>query len=353
MVESILSEPTFQEAECRNMDFPEVTIAVLNYNGKKHIHRCLDSIFKMDYPRFKVIVIDNASSDGSLDSVKERYPQVEIIKYDRNHGFAKAYNIGLQKIEDEFMVLMNNDVTVEPEWLRRLMPYIVNNREVSAVTPKMLFVQDRKEINAAGGKCDIYGSGWNRGNGETDNGQYEKVEEVFYANCAAIVISKSAWEDIGSFDEEYFLYGEDLDWCWRARLKGYRIFYVPSSRIYHEWHASNGEMVPFMERYWLTTMLKNYNSKTLAKLGPKLLVLKGLVGVWLLLNGRGMREKLAVFDSFAWNLNMFKKTWKKRLSIQASRKIDDGEIQRHMYKGSLELSLGLKTMKHPITKEWA
>ena len=92
-------------------------------------------------------------------------------------------------------------------------------------------------------------------------------------------------------------------------------------------------MVPFMERYWLTTMLKNYNSKTLAKLGPKLLVLKGLVGVWLLLNGRGMREKLAVFDSFACNLNMFKKTWKKRLSIQASRKIDDGEIQRHMYKG--------------------
>ena len=140
------------------MDFPEVTIAVLNYNGKKHIHRCLDSIFKMDYPRFKVIVIDNASSDGSLDSVKERYPQVEIIKYDRNHGFAKAYNIGLQKIEDEFMVLMNNDVTVEPEWLRRLMPYIVNNREVSAVTPKMLFVQDRKEINAAGGKCYIQGS---------------------------------------------------------------------------------------------------------------------------------------------------------------------------------------------------
>jgi hypothetical protein len=353
MVERVLNESAVQETRCLNRDFPEVTIMVLNYNGKEHIDRCLDSIFKMDYPQFNVVVIDNASNDGSVDFVKERYPQVKTLEYPKNHGFAKAYNIALQETRSQFVVLINNDVIVEPEWLSRLMPYIANDKDISAVTPKMLFVQNRKVINAAGGTCDIYGSGWNRGNGEVDSGQYERVEEVFYANGAAIVISRKAWEDVGSFDEDYFLYGEDLDWCWRARLKGYRILYVPSSRIYHKWHASSGEMIPFLERHWLTTAFKNYDSKTLAKLGPKLLALKTLTGVWLLLNGRSIREKLAVFDGFFWNLNELRKTWKKRLSVQASRKIDDEEIQRHMYNGSLELSLGLKKVRHPITKECA
>ncbi len=352
MVEYALSDPVIQKSRVE-FEFPEVTVVVLNYNGKKHIKECLGSIFRMNYPQFKVVVVDNASSDGSLDSVRKKYPQVKTVKYDRNHGFAKAYNMALEEIESEFVVLLNNDVTVEPDWLRELMPYIIYDNEVSAVTPKMLFMQNTCAINAAGGKCDIYGSGWNRGNGETDNGQYERVEEVFYANCGAIVIRRDAWKDVGSFDEQYFLYGEDLDWCWRARLKGYRIVYVPHSRIYHEWRASNGPMIPLLERNWLATALKNYDSGTLMRLAPRFVALKSAVAAWLLFNGRNANERFAVFDGFLWNLKMFRDTWKKRLLIQASRKIDDKEIQRHMYNGSLELSLGLGRMKHPITNNWA
>jgi GT2 family glycosyltransferase len=352
MVQLTLSHPAGQKSDGFEIEFPEVTVVVLNYNGKKHIRECLDSIFGMDYPQFKVVVVDNASNDGSLDSVKRSYPKAKIVKYSRNHGFAKAYNMVLEKVESDFIVLLNNDVTVEPGWLRELMPYITDDNDVSAVTPKMLFMKNTGEINAAGGKCDIFGSGWNRGNGETDNGQYESVEEVFYANCGAIVIRKNAWKDVGSFDEEYFLYGEDLDWCWRARLKGYRIFYVPHSRIYHEWRASNGPMIPLLERNWLTTALKNYDSKTLMKLAPKLVALKTAVAAWLFVYGRNSNEKLAVVDGFLWNLKRFRDIWKKRLQIQASRKIDDREIQRYMYNGSLELSLGLRRIRHPITNNW-
>lgn len=352
MVQYALRDPVVQRSGDVEIEFPEVTVVVLNYNGKKHIQECLNSIFRMNYPQFKVVVVDNASNDGSLDPVRAKYPQVKIVKYDRNHGFARAYNIVLEEVDSEFIVLLNNDVTVEPEWLRELMPYITDDNEVSAVTPKMLFMQNTSSINAAGGKCDIYGSGWNRGNGETDSGQYERVEEVFYANCGAIVIRKNAWKDVGSFDEEYFLYGEDLDWCWRARLKGYRIFYVPHSRIYHEWRASNGPMIPLLERNWLTTALKNYDSGTLMKLAPKLVALKAAVAAWLLFNGRDLNERLAVLGGFAWNLKRFRETWKKRLLIQASRKIDDREIQKYMYNGSLELSLGLRRLKHPITNNW-
>jgi GT2 family glycosyltransferase len=349
MVECALYKPAIQKSDESKTDFPEVTIVVLNYNGKKHIHDCLNSIFGMNYPHFKVVVVDNASNDGSLFAVKQKFPKAKIVEHNINHGFAKAYNMVLEEIESDFIVLLNNDVKVEPEWLNELMPYISGDDEVSAVTPKMLFMQNTSAINAAGGKCDIYGSGWNRGNGEKDIGQYEKVEEVFYANGGAIVIRKKAWKDVGSFDEQYFLYGEDLDWCWRARLKGYRIIYVPHSRIHHEWRASNGPMIPFLERNWLTTTIKNYDSGTLLKLAPKLVALKAAVGTWLLLNGRSLNEKLAVLDGFLWNLKDFRETWKKRLLIQASRKIDDREIQKLMYKGSLELSLGLGRIRHPIT----
>jgi hypothetical protein len=352
MIEYPLYESAIQKSGKMKNDSPEVTVVVLNYNGKKHIQKCLDSIFRMNYPRFRVVVVDNASNDGSLFSVKQQFPKAKIVEYCRNYGFAKAYNMALEEIESDFIVLLNNDVRVEPEWLNELMPYISDNDEVSAVTPKMLFMQNTSAINAAGGKCDIYGSGWNRGNGEIDNGQYERVEEVFYANCGAVVIRKNAWKDVGPFDEQYFLYGEDLDWCWRARLKGYRIFYLPQSRIYHEWRASNGPIIPLLERNWLTTAIKNYDSGTLLKLAPKLLALKTAVGAWLLLKGRGLNDKLAIIDGFLWNLKKFRETWKKRLLIQASRKIDDKEIQKYMYNGSLEISLGLGRIRHPITKNW-
>jgi GT2 family glycosyltransferase len=352
MVEYAVNESLVKKADEIITDFPEVTVVVLNYNGRKHLHKCLDSIFQMNYPRFKVVVVDNASNDGSIFYVKQKFPKAKTVEYRRNHGFAKAYNMVLEEIESDFIVLLNNDVEVERDWLNKLMPYITDDDEISAVTPKMLFMQNTNAINAAGGKCDIYGSGWNRGNGEIDYGQYERVEEVFYANCGAIVIRKNAWKDVGSFDERYFLYGEDLDWCWRARLKGYRIFYVPHSRIYHEWRASHGPMIPLLERNWLTTAIKNYDSETLLKLAPKLVALKAVVGAWLLFSGRGLNEKLAVFDGFLWNLKKLRETWKKRLLIQTSRKIGDQEIQKYMYNGSLELSLGLRRMRHPITRNW-
>jgi hypothetical protein len=111
-------------------------------------------------------------------------------------------------------------------------------------------------------------------------------------------------------------------------------------------------MIPLLERNWLTTALKNYDSKTLMKLAPRLVALKTAVAAWLLVYGRNSNEKLAVVDGFLWNLKRFKDIWKKRLQIQASRKIDDREIQRYMYNGSLELSLGLRRIRHPITSNW-
>jgi GT2 family glycosyltransferase len=332
-------------------DLPFVTLLVLNYNGKKYLPLCLDSLLKTHYPKFEVIVIDNCSSDDSVEFVKKKYPNVKIIQNSENLGYARAINLAMELVESEHVVFINNDIVVEPDWLRQLTRYI-SVSDVAAVNPKILFLGNEKIMNAAGGNCDVYGVGWNRGNGEFDNGQYGAVEEVFYVNGAAMLTRKSIWKDVGPFDERYFLYGEDLDWCWRARLKGYKLLYVSSGKIYHQWRGSRGAIIEFLERHWLASFLKNYSLKTICILFPRYLVLKFLKAMWLMKNGRGIREKFAVFQGFLWNLVNFKGTWLKHLLVQSSRKVSDKEIQRYMYKGSFELSAWIGKIEHPLTKRF-
>lgn len=332
-------------------DLPFVTLLVLNYNGRKYLPSCLDSLLKTDYPHFKVIVIDNSSLDDSVEFVKKNYANVMLVQNDKNLGYACAINSAMEIVESEYVVFLNNDIVVEPDWLRQLIPLILM-KDVAAVNPKILFLDNAKIINSAGGNCDVYGVGWNRGNGEFDNGQYDAVEEVFYVNGTAMLTKKSVWKDVGAFDERYFLYGEDLDWCWRARLKGYKLLYVPSARIYHQWRGSKGSITEFLERHWLASFIKNYSLKTICLLLPKYLILKILKALWLIKNGKGFREKFVVFQAFLWNLANFEDTWIKHMLVQASRKISDEEIQKRMYKGSFELSLWVGKIKHPLARQF-
>ena len=321
---------------------------VLNFNGRKYLKQCLDSLLATDYPNFKIIVIDNGSADGSVEFVRSNYPNVRVIKHDQNYGYACAYNLVIGAVQSEYVALVNNDILVEPSWLRELVSYAEND-DIAAVTPKMKFLHDKTRINAAGGNCDLYGVGWNRGNGEVDMGQYDAVQEVFYGNGGALLIKKRIWREVGPFDERYFMYGEDLDWCWRARLKGYKIIYVPYAEVHHHWRGSGGPMVHLLERHWRSTVLKNYSLKTLIQLMPKYLALNALKAIWLIARAESY-EKLTVLKGILWNLSNFKESWKKRIQIQMSRTATDAEIQKHMFKGGFELSIWLKKLKHPILK---
>lgn len=325
-----------------------VVALVLNFNGKKRLRKCLDSLLTTNYQNFRVVIVDNGSNDGSVDFVKANYPSIDVIVHSQNHGFAQGYNIAMDHVDGDYIALLNNDVVVEPNWLFELVLAMKRNNYIAAVTPKMLFLKDQAIINAAGGSCDIYGVGWNRGNGETERGHFEKVEQVFYGNGGALLINKKAWRDVGPFDERYFIYAEDLDWCWRARLKGYQIIYVPTSRVYHQWHGSRiSRIVYLMERNWLSTLIKNCRIKTLVLLLPRLIGLKFLKMLYLVRYGKPA-EKSAVAKAFLWNLVNFRVTWKKRLLVQASRKLSDADIRKFMHNKSLELSLWLGILDHPI-----
>jgi GT2 family glycosyltransferase len=276
------------------------------------------------------------------------YPEVDVIRLFQNQGYSNAINTAMNFIKSEYVVFLNNDITVDPNWLRELIFQFKTKKKIAALTPKILFLRNRETLNSAGGNCDLFGIGWNRGNGELDNNQYNTVDTVFYANGAALLTKTEIWNDIGPFDPCFFLYGEDLDWCWRARLKGYEILYVPSSVIYHSWQGSNSPIIPLLEKHWTTIFLKNYSLKTILKLLVKYVPLKLLKSFWLLKYARNIDEKSAVLKSFFWNLRSFKLTWLKHIAVQSSRKVSDDEIQKYMVKNSFELLAWLNLIPHPL-----
>ena len=331
-----------------NEEYPFITVLILNYNGRKYLKSCLDSLLSMNYPSFKLVVIDNGSTDGSLDFMTIHYPEIELIHLFKNCGYASAINTAMNFVKSDYVAFLNNDVIVDPNWLHEMFCHFKSDEKIAALTPKILFLHNRKIINSAGGNCDLFGIGWNRGNGEFDNHQYDSKEEVFYANGAALLTKTDIWKEVGPFDSSFFLYGEDLDWCWRARLKGYKILYIPSSVVYHCWQGSGSPMIPYLEKHWITIFLKNYDLKTIFQLFFKYLSLKLLKFFWLLKYASNLNEKLAIFKSFCWNLNSFRHTWSNRLSIQASRKVSDEKIKKYMIKNSFELLAWSNQLLHPL-----
>ncbi|MHA1834573.1 MAG: glycosyltransferase family 2 protein [Candidatus Baldrarchaeia archaeon] len=331
---------------------PPVTVLILNYNGKFHLKKCIDSVLETDYPNFEIVIVDNGSTDGSVDFIRKTYPNVKAIAFEKNFGFAEAYNRAIRKIKTEIIMLLNNDIIVDKNWLKELVKHVSDTRVASA-TCKMKFLNNKEIINSAGGSCDIYGVAWARGNGEKDIGQYDQTCEVFYVSGATMMLKKSVWRDVGPFDSRYFMYAEELDWCWRARLKGYKILYVPKSVVFHKWHGTSSK-TPFiylLERNWLCNLIKNYNTTTIVQLIPAYLLLKMLKFLWLAFKG-ARNEKLAVPKAILWNLKNLKGTLRRRAQIQATRKVPDEQIQKLMQKRSYELSLLLKQNKHPILQRY-
>ncbi len=203
-------------------------------------------------------------------------------------------------------------------------------------------------MNAVGGS--LYTCQKHRGSGEIDRGQYDRVEEVFYGVGAVLLLKKSVWHKIGGFDERYFTTAEDVDWSWRARIAGYKIVYVPQGVAYHHWLSSIGRsehLIYMAESHQISNFVKNYQVSTQLKLIPVLLAIKLSKIIYLVAFRRNTKLAWVTVKAIWWNLSNLRGSMKKRKEINTFRKIDDREIQTLMIKGSLEVSLGLRKIKHP------
>ena len=214
-------------------------VVILNWNGKEMMKRFLPSVIE-NTPEAEVIVADNGSSDGSCEMLENSFPQVTILKLDKNYGFAEGYNKALGQLEHEYFVLLNSDVEVSKYWLAKMLDYMDEHPDVAACQPKLLSQIDKKRFEyagAAGGFIDRYGYPFCRGRifstVEEDKNQYDDVCSLFWATGAALMIRSADWQMAGGLDGSFFAHMEEIDLCWRLRARGRKIVCVPSSAVYH------------------------------------------------------------------------------------------------------------------------
>ena len=219
---------------------PKVAIVILNWNGRNYLEKFLPSVLATTYENIEVIVSDNGSTDESVSFLQTNYPQVRLIRLDKNYGFAKGYNLTLEKIKADYYALINSDLEVEPGWLTPIIDLLEQDKLNVACQPKLLSYNNRnlfEYAGGAGGWLDRFGYPFARGRifdiCEEDKGQYDTTERVFWVTGAAMVIRSEAFHEMNGFDNYFFAHQEEIDLCWRMQLAGYNLFACPSSVAYH------------------------------------------------------------------------------------------------------------------------
>ena len=217
-----------------------LSVVILNWNGRRHLERYLPSVVAHTEGDAEVVVADNGSTDDSLQWLRLNYPDVRVIRLDRNYGFAGGYNRALREVASEYVLLLNSDVEVTAGWWQPLVEVLDTESDVAAVAPKLLADMERTKFEyagAAGGFIDYLGYPFCRGrilsNVEEDEGQYDNRRDIFWASGAAMCCRRELFESLGGFDEDFFAHMEEIDLQWRMELAGWRIVVEPKSVVYH------------------------------------------------------------------------------------------------------------------------
>ncbi|MFY8128676.1 MAG: glycosyltransferase family 2 protein [Chitinophagaceae bacterium] len=217
-----------------------VAVVILNYNGKHHLQKFLPSVMSSTYSNLQIIIADNASTDDSLSFVAQHYPAITILKNTSNMGFAGGYNWALELVEADVFVLLNSDVEVTPDWIQPIINLMEADLTIAACQPKLLSYKEKhlfEYAGASGGWIDFLGYPFSRGRVfdclEVDKGQYNTTDEIFWASGAALFIRSECFKEVDGFDSRFFAHQEEIDLCWRLKLKGYKIFACPTSVVYH------------------------------------------------------------------------------------------------------------------------
>jgi len=224
---------------------PRVTVVVLNWNGKEDTLNCLNSLSSVVYPNYRILVVDNFSTDGSIQFFEELYPNIDIIQNPKNLGFAEGNNVGIRRaLEDgaDYVLLLNNDTVVDRYFLDRLVEAAESDHAIGFAGPKVYYLgkDANRIISFAGGALNLWvGRSRHRGLDQLDSGQYDDLAEVDYVEGSCVLAKKTALDHIGLLDPTYFSYWEDVDWCTRGWNAGYKSIYVPNARIWHKPSSSN------------------------------------------------------------------------------------------------------------------
>jgi GT2 family glycosyltransferase len=237
----------------------ETTVIIPNWNTRRWLPGCLDGLRKQNYQDFQVLLVDNGSTDGSISFVRQHYPEVQVLAFDRNRGFASAVNAGIRQTESTYVALLNVDTIPQPGWLFHLVAAIQRSPDVGCVASRMLKLKNPDLIDDAGDTFSWFGSARKRGQGEPAE-HYNQLEEVLSACAGAALYRRTLLEKLDGFDESFVSYLEDIDLGLRARLIGYRCLYAPDAKVLHQGHGAGiarSQYVYLMTRNRLAIVTKN------------------------------------------------------------------------------------------------
>ena len=275
------------------------SIVVLNYNAGDLLLNCIESVYKTQTHKFEVIVVDNISTDSSHKKCKEKFPNITLIENSENLGYCEGNNVGLQKVNGNFVVILNPDTLVDPYWLDELLKAYKKNGD-GLYQPKFLATTDHSMVLSTGQMIQIFGFGYSRSKGEKDNQYFEKLEQIDYASGTCLFTSTLLIKKIGFFDPFLFAFHDDLELSWRAAIMKISSFYVPKSIVYHpregysfKWNPIKFKLMERNRKYCLLTL---YDRSTVIKMLPALLIIDIAVFLFYITRGIGKMKILADWE---------------------------------------------------------
>ncbi len=322
-----------------------ISVIVVNWNGRYLLSECLESLRKQEFRHFSTILVDNGSSDGSLRFVAHSYPEVETIALSENIGFSAANNMAFQRVKTKYVAVLNNDAVAHPLWLKSLVGALETNGEAGFAASKILYHNNPGTIDRAGDSYTRAGAGLLRGRGMLSNA-YDAREWIFGACGAAALYRMSMLDDIGQFDEDFFLLYEDVDLSFRAQLRGYRCLYVPEAIVYHKVSSSIVRDSPVSVFYGHRNLEWVYFQNMPWRLVLRTIFAHAMYNIvaflYFIAKGAGTD-----FVKAKWHaLKGIKRVLGKRRQIQAGKKVDDaylwGILEKERFLPRLMMRFGKK-----------
>lgn len=315
-----------------------VSIIVVNYNGIEFVDTCLRSVFNNAYNNFELIFVDNGSSDGSLKYVKKVFgadARLRFIENNASLGPAVGRNRGVRLSRGEFLIFLDNDTQVEINFIAEMVKVLREDRSIGAAQAKLLRMGTDNFYDCAGDYFGPFGFLIERSMGAKDTGQFDYITDILSAKSAASIIRKDLFERIGRFEEDYYMYLEETDLCWRVWLAGFRVVFIPGAKVYHAFNTPKKDFKRYYPKYivryygcrnYITTLIKNLNYLNLIRFLPLHLCCWILISGFFALKG-SLYDTYLIFKGIGWNIFNIGLIIKKRNFLNANiRKVSDYSI---------------------------
>jgi len=316
-----------------------LSIIIVNFNGRKFLESCVNSVLNSNAKDFEIVVVDNGSDDDSVIKVQKKFKnyldKITLITLDKNYGPAKARNIGVKKSSGKFLCFLDNDTEVHPDWFKDPINEFKSNKNTGIIQSKLLLMSNKKKFDYIGEYIGQNGFLVQRVEADTfDNAEFDYRADILAAKSAGMFIRRDVFEKIGGFDDSYFIYMEETDLGWRSWLSGYKAVFIYSSEVYHEFGSSSlalGEQLNnFNAKFhgcknYIATLVKNLSLFYIFRILPIHIILwLGLA--WFSLFNRQFKIFYWIHKAILWNLVNIGTTLKKRKHIQKTRVISDEEL---------------------------